>query len=273
MSGLVNYDEQAKNQWRGWQWNRIAELLPIPTSQALCLYLSGPDDLDRAVALKKGFQNENLIAVDLSEENVATVRAGGGIAICGDLKQVVAAWPGDLPINAVVADFCWGLGKGAAEFLWALAQAQATRGPCVASVNLQRGRDPWSNEKREFEINEVPKFNPRMRYRLASRGVDHTKHRGWLAMCEYSRAVEHEAKKAGLTQQAAAAIYYSQGYNGDNVAFYSYRASRVYMDSAVFRLVSRKHDEGACKCSKCVVMRRKIAACRAVRTTRLRAAA
>ena len=66
---MVDYTSKPKEIWRRWVWNRVAERINLSItgfkrSEAFGLYLVGPDDLDRPVAMEKGFLSLNLIAVE-----------------------------------------------------------------------------------------------------------------------------------------------------------------------------------------------------------------
>lgn len=148
---MQTYSSQPKLEWRGWVWNRLQERIhgSLRRRDAVILYLVGPQDLDREVAIKKGFSNHNLIAVDLDQKYVNRVRKAGNLAICGRLEDIVAAWPDDFPLDGIVADFTCGLDKSLLEFQASLFASNAVQmGKTVIAVNLQRGRDPHSNPVR-----------------------------------------------------------------------------------------------------------------------------
>lgn len=157
MLGADSYRNATKETWRGWVWNRIVERLPgfnpkmgPAALRRLCedktvLYLPGPDDLDRRCAMKRGFRNENLIAVDISKERAENVRAAGGLAIRGTIQEVVASWPLDWPVNIVMADYCGGLTWGNAGIVLGLARGGIVKGGIVA-INMMRGRESFSSE-------------------------------------------------------------------------------------------------------------------------------
>jgi hypothetical protein len=113
------------------------------------LYLADKNDLDRSVALSKGFKNENLIAVNWNEEICRSIRASGNPAICGDLSAIVYAWDYTIhpPLGVIVADLMCGLNARAMEFLGACLSLSLPLWPCI-SVNLLRGRDAESNQHR-----------------------------------------------------------------------------------------------------------------------------
>lgn len=261
IQGLEHYRNGRKKNWRGWQWNRIVERLSVEPRDATVLYLCGPEDLDREWALKRGFRNENLIAVDLSPDNVQRVRRGGGLAICHDLNELVRAWPEDWPIDVVVADFCAGLGDSelglvhAAVFSRGLNRVGPKEPVPVLSVNLQRGRERGDfargvlSQHRRFDNSHTKGFNPGkhrglMWYLLAQRG---------LFMGKEPPAPVLEATHAFMAP-----------------SFNSYRSNRVYMDSVVFRWpgVPGLSTGGVERRVHGVVAeaRRKVAACRALRT-------
>lgn len=160
MVGLESYDGGEKQSWRGWQWNRIAEMLPgcrqgmrpsqlrSAARKAVALYLCGPDDMDREKALRSGFLNHNLIAVDIDEDNIENVRRTGGLGIVGNLADAIAMWPPTLMPSAIVADLTGGLTKSALDIHAALVLSGAIRAGTVVSINLLRGRDPQTNEWR-----------------------------------------------------------------------------------------------------------------------------
>lgn len=257
MSGLEHYRNGQKRNWRGWQWNRIVERLTVPVEEATVLYLCGPEDLDREKALARGFLNENLIAVDVDEKNVQRVRSRGGIGITGNLLSMLWSWPSDWPVDVVVADFCAGFDNTAIGLMYALffSEAVSAEWPrlTVLSVNLQRGRDPQTNKFRDAIRDLSDEDWP-------------LKHRGFQF---YSMAINSIHQWLGLPEDADV---------GDKVAApagNSYRSNRVVMDSVVMRWPPipsgyrsppgvDESDDG---------VRRKIVACRAVRTMRLRRSA
>jgi hypothetical protein len=150
--GLTEYRADQKNAWRGWQWNRIVERLTVPVEDATVLYLCGPEDIDREKALRLGFTNENLIAVDVDEESIRRVRASGGLGIAHDLTELVESWPREWPIDVVVADFHCGLNNMTMGFLDALCRGANLP---VVSMNAQRGRDAQSAELRAEAVDDL----------------------------------------------------------------------------------------------------------------------
>jgi hypothetical protein len=73
-----DYDVGPKNHWRRTIWNEILRRTAGQEKEKLILYLAGPQDLDRKVALQKGVPDQNLVAIDVVMENVLRVRQGRG---------------------------------------------------------------------------------------------------------------------------------------------------------------------------------------------------
>lgn len=151
--GLDNYKFPKKNHWRRWQWNRITERVKIhkPISQSIGIYLTGPDDHDRNVALSKGFKNQNLIGVDLDAHNIATVKENPHVpAISMNLCDLLRQWVTP-KIDFIVGDFCCGLTKFIViDLISTLVHNTSLSVPCIISINLMRGRDAFANPVREY---------------------------------------------------------------------------------------------------------------------------
>jgi hypothetical protein len=143
----MNYDFVQKEHWRNRMWNQIRERVTCHPRDAVVIYLAAEQDLDRETAIRKGFSDENLIAVDYKESVVSAIRARGRLAICGNLFDVLDRWPDHTPVDAVVADFTCGLRK---NIIFGMAVAMNL--PAFANttflVNLMRGRDAETNDLR-----------------------------------------------------------------------------------------------------------------------------
>lgn len=170
MIGLEDYDNKTKNDWRNWAWNRTVDhcLPPRPGKLApwskvdnrekrrlladkVILYLCGPDDFDRSVALKHGFRNENLIAVDVNESNVIGSRRQGGLGVCCAIEELLPNWPQDFPVSGIVADLCCGLTIPPILLIDSLFMSKGIHSSPKVSlvVNMQRGRDAATNDLRD----------------------------------------------------------------------------------------------------------------------------
>lgn len=145
-----DYTGGQKNNWRRWGWNRLLGRLDGREKAQPILYLAGPQDRDRGVAISKGVPPTNLIAIDRASRNVNRVRHSGGVAVCADVVDVLNAWPFDRPVAAVVLDFCAGLDP---ELVISLTNALYRKpfATAWAWLNLQRGRDPsWNPYRQEI---------------------------------------------------------------------------------------------------------------------------
>lgn len=99
-----------KNNWRRWVWNRICERLTKPRRDAVVVYLPGKEDLDRKVAVERGFSPYNLIAVDRSPSVVSIMKAKGALCIEGNLIDVLQCFKNtNVRVDVVLADLCCGL--------------------------------------------------------------------------------------------------------------------------------------------------------------------
>ena len=138
----VPYKNGQKNHWRRTMWNAVSTLLhpEIPKRDAIVIYLPGSTDLDREEAVRRGFNDANLIAVERDEAVARHLRRAGRTVINAELDDVLANWPIDRPIGAVIADMQCGLERNLIPLLAVLAMAHPLRFAAVA-LNLQRGRE------------------------------------------------------------------------------------------------------------------------------------
>ena len=198
MIGLDSYDNRTKDSWRGWQWNRIMERLamrfeirPSPAelkkaaAKWTVLYLCGPDDIDRESALKRGFSNENLIAIDINSTNIDKVRESGGLGVSARLQDVIASWSDDWKLDVVVADTCHGFSKAMSSLLMTVLFNPALSSESVISVNMIRGHDEHTNILREG----VAYIKPKQRTESAFYQLLDELHRGKQFAVEYVRQV------------------------------------------------------------------------------------
>ena len=141
-----NYAFKQKNDWRNWCWNTIKRYRKKHSRKGVYLYLAGPNDADRDTAIRKGFANEDLIAVDLCQENIDYVRSRGGYGICADIMDLVWMWPEHTPIAGILADYCSGLVSSNTGSYDAF-QNRVALGS-IAVFNFMRGRDSITNDLR-----------------------------------------------------------------------------------------------------------------------------
>lgn len=137
-----DYKFGQKNNWRRWLWNNIVKRkIDKPLKECLVLYLAGESDLDRKVAVEKGFHPNNLIAVEKDKQVVKSLRDRGVICIHGDFIEVLKAfyWT-DATIDVLIADFCGGFTNKNTKMIDALCAKYLPKQSLVA-LNLLRGRE------------------------------------------------------------------------------------------------------------------------------------
>lgn len=310
MQGATAYDDPAKDAWRGWKWNSIAaaatrwrRLPPSEMARQLSgkttLYLVGPDDHDRKRALARGFANHNLIAVDLVQDRVDEVRAAGGLAIRGSLQQLIMNWPHDWPIDVVDADLCSGLVNDVGELPNCFYLSRAMHADTVISINLMRGRDAHSNGIRQCLKNHCEPLFAKMPG--SDKCHDIVKHRAsnWLmSLAGFTRQVkdiacgvpdmfDEQGRRGVFLSAREVRELYQEVWNPVINSYRSKTSGQVF-DSVVHRWGAQVVDQDgipkkswtdqreavteklSAKCANTEGVRERIAALRAVRTTKMR---
>lgn len=192
--GLADYKNGTKNNWRRWQWNQIAARVR-DRRNAVVLYLASDQDLDRRVAVSKGFNPNNLIAVDIDQSKVDRLRAAGKLAIHGELASVCAYFGGER-IDVVAADLCCGITKRGAILMDVISHFVPIKPGGVVAVNLLRGRDAYLNAANAAMVSHYGKSE---------------KHRGksWIRQVIHN-AAWHAQKIGGLRcEDGGAADFFS----------------------------------------------------------------
>lgn len=285
MAGLDIYEGGQKDTWRNWQWNRIVDkcLLGKPgqwsknnssekrrrLANKTVLYLCGPDDFDRAIALRHGFRNENIIAIDVESEHVELVRKNSGLAICADLNRVLMSWPADWTIDVVCADFCGNIGRSTLSLAFSLISRSIAREDelTTVSVNLQRGRElpkymevirgmaefsKLSHERISDLFENVGDVRRGRRLTRLVPSEDHLagdeKNRAkvWAEfLCVASSSVDAQAKtdKKSTAQRSVESFLTSRVIL--DPVWSSYSGSRVVMDSVVLNFLKRQRWDSA----------------------------
>jgi len=210
-------------------WNRISEKLKesnIEPKNATVVYLPGPKDRDRPIAIGKGFNANNLIAIDSDEKIITQLKSEGKIAYNGMLSDVLVSYP--KKIDVVFADMCGGLSRVTFSTLNSIVVSSSLHGDSVIAVNLLRGRE---NGKA-------------LNYLKYIRHMSHCgKHRGHVLFCAYVNEVFTRLGRDGTK----AWLEHLKGLHVDDViehllkpSFYSYKSdgskgSNLYMDSVIFK--------------------------------------
>lgn len=183
-------------------WNAIVSRLKVKPRDALVLYLAGHQDLDREIALSKGFSPHNLIAIEKDKKVLAELRRKKRLCIHGEFTDAVRSACINHKIDVVFGDFCCGL-HDAFYLNMPFVSCHPNLSGSVFAFNFLRGRDKSSNFLR------VPG--------LVLSGTDSFRHRGgnylyWL----YTLG------------------YINEGGDCLNGVFNSYRSKTQIFDSLVF---------------------------------------
>lgn len=144
----MDYNFSQKRHWRRALWNSIAERVQVQRRDAFVVYLAGPIDADRPVAIDKGFSGRNLVAIERDKSVAKQLKDGGTFTLIGDIFKHLRAWHPDRRVDVCLLDLCGGLTPkiaGEIEDLMCLPQFQTA----VFAINLLRGRDPQGNKLRE----------------------------------------------------------------------------------------------------------------------------
>jgi hypothetical protein len=145
----VEYDYGKKRNWRRWVWGRIADRVKRPNKEIVVVYLPGGNNLDAMIAEEKGFDLRNLFAVEKDPGKVKALRKMGVNVINRDLATVVCGWQGTPLIDAVIGDYCGGVGDDAQILAVMLPVAKGLSAACLFCLNFLRGRDACFTEFRE----------------------------------------------------------------------------------------------------------------------------
>jgi hypothetical protein len=140
-----DYKFGTKNNWRRTVWKELSQR--TESRSAIILYLAGQQDLDRSVAINNGFKPDNMIIIERNKQTAEALRDQGKVVIEADIIDVINSW-GKQKIDIVFGDFCVGFEPDVLALLDALDWPEFI--DCAMLINLQRGRDPRSNEFRKM---------------------------------------------------------------------------------------------------------------------------
>lgn len=96
------------------------------------------------MAIEKGFQDHNLIAVERDGKSIHALRSKKVLAINGDIVDVLFFWEG-LRVNVLFADFCCGYTPEINIFVKKLLPYNTFFTDCIVVLNLMRGRENWQD--------------------------------------------------------------------------------------------------------------------------------
>lgn len=258
-AGLERYDLQKKDHWRREVWNELAKRIKAikPLRDATVVYLPGPHDVDRVLALKRGFRNHNLIAVDFSESNIAAVRKGGGIGVCLKLDAFLHGWS-DGPIDAFHYDLCGGADVASWTVAMATLQCSGLTPDSHLMFNVQNGRE------RCFKHPVIGEDLKRLLNNTTIQG-----HRGTFMYGMFFNAAGEMLKTPAARQQLRQLAVCSDLHTRPTIRRYRSTGS-LYFHSVIFRSpcgqLQRVDTSGIRQHPDIAKMHRKIAALKAIRT-------
>jgi hypothetical protein len=200
------------------------------------LYLADEMDLDRSVAIEKGFRPWNLLAVNRDEKIVKEIRKQGGVAVCGDIGDIICAWPEHLSLDVIHADFCCGLTKSLGGFIHAVLTRPTDR--LLVCVNLLRGRDAWSNEWRDACRDALDELSLGDKWR-SDMGGGTLKHRAQmffvLLSCTYHTVMAYNHKRRFTDVELWELNEYHHRYETRCLGSWSYKGKgNMILDSALY---------------------------------------
>lgn len=281
---IKNYKSGPKNNWRRTVWNEVLRRTNGREQEQPILYLAGPQDLDREIAVEKGVPTQNMIAIDFSTQNVGAVRDKGLPALKGDVADVLGSWPESRPVCAVMLDFCCGLTMQAVD-VFELFERRPLR-DSVVMVNLMRGRDQWSNRIREWcggdgTTNFLPWMACYAYGPLGPPGADclSDKHRGLQFIAFHAIDWVRVGSSAAFVDEIDIPTC-ADAFKRLRPHFFSYKSGALSFDSVIFEHYARGLDLPAEAEREVLANRRsnynpdvarRISATLAVRTARMRA--
>lgn len=246
IQGRDNYKFGNKNNHRRWKWNRIVEKLRSlkkTVSEAVVIYLPGPDDLDREIALSKGFKNHNLIAIDLNIKNINKIKINRNNCIQADFLDIMAHWNGNPELDVIDGDFCGGLTESLVDMAILLLEMQGRSRWTVLSINMMRGRDKTAKKFRNGLI-QVGAPDTKHRGELFYDFYNYIETKNWLIADKLS---ETDSKKISredflkMTEEIGGSEltdYRNKLFDIHNPLFNSYKSeSGLVMDSCIFTLL------------------------------------
>lgn len=134
-----NYDFGPKRHWRRTVWNRVKSELSVPASDAVVLYLPGPHDFDREIAIEKGFKDKNLIAIERDSRIVSKLRRDGKLVANCDFIDALNSL--NRPVHFVFGDFCKGVDFSTFKGIFTASQFNKNLENTIFALNFQRGRE------------------------------------------------------------------------------------------------------------------------------------
>lgn len=147
-----DYKNSPKNIWRHRWWKSAAcrcRFLEMNPAACKVLYLPGPGDLDRRIAIKYGFLAHNLIGLDKDIDECKKHRRNGVTMIHGDAVEILGAWKPDSLPDVVLLDTCSVVSEPFSRLISVFSGGNFYNRRMVWGFNLVHGRDAALNKWKE----------------------------------------------------------------------------------------------------------------------------
>lgn len=231
MSGIDNYNFTDKNKWRESIWNSIRNRFPEKRDRenAVILYLAGEQNIDSELAVKHGFNLNNMIACEIDENTTSKLRKKKVNVIKEDIFDVMSCW-GDTPkVDLVVCDLCCGLNIGHLFKMHSILAKKAFL-RSVFMFNFQRGRDPDIHLIKKHFSGGINNQNLDC---LTKRNIDLEKHRGYM----FFKALPLLTMAFAVANKDKFAQYFHP-----KPSFWTYKSTAgvLRMDSVIFENIMTK---------------------------------
>jgi hypothetical protein len=230
---VFDYDFGCKRNWRRWAWNRIAER--AKNKDGFVLYLPSVADFDRDVAVSKGFKESNLIAAEVNDRVIESLRKRNRLVVRGTIYEAaLSILASGRCVSVINADLTHGVYVDEVARVSDIFWHPMTHG-VVMAINMLRGRDKEVNPFRGF-------FEPMFRA-LKLKSTDESsrfdpKHRGMqviLSLAAMMTKTWHQTP-VGVGGSTNNEIDWARRFiTSSSCCFHSYRSnSGQFFDSVVF---------------------------------------
>ena len=196
MAELIDFNNGRKNNNRRRIWNEITKRIFKDKKNSLVVYLPGPDDLDRKVALERGFSADNLIGLEIDKNIFSELRKNGKLVVHGNFFDVISSWPSEKLPDVIYIDKLGGFTRDVDDLLTVLFSNKFINKEIVIAINMMHGRDKFSNYFRESEIKAVKHC---IEYGVKHESIELIGHRGKAAITAIKCILDYYYHSFGLS--------------------------------------------------------------------------
>jgi hypothetical protein len=144
------FQNYVKIDWRDDCYWELRSRLPS-VATAIGFNMPGPSyEAERRAMRRVGLNPRNVFAIEKEAGTASAIRRSGQPTITGRLHEVLLSFPPNRQLDFCFADFLGGYGREEFAFSAALRVSPCLRTGAVVIANFMRGRDPYTNERREF---------------------------------------------------------------------------------------------------------------------------